>query len=98
VDVDPLAAILEPLGGTLDKMIETIGKLLEHVTYLDGRVNELGRQVDELRRETLETEAGSKVRDAALTEQLDGLDDRLTSVHRAALRALNLSTGGAPAA
>lgn len=98
MDADGLAAILSPLEEILSKHLETTGRLVAHCEYLTKRVEELeaDQRVAGTRLELVNMQTG--IRDSALGERIDQLDERLTTVHKAALRALNLTPGGAPAA
>lgn len=98
MDADAIATIWPELDRTLTKHLEVTNRLLEQVTYLTDRNEKLERELELLGDRIGLVHAQTIVRDNALGEQVEQLDERLTTVHKAALRALNLKTGGSPAA
>jgi hypothetical protein len=94
VSADPLGHIASLLESSLPRMI----RLLEAAT---DRIEELERREAELTEDvaSLGTTAALEARlrlsaDKLITEQVAELDQRLTSVHKQALRSLNLVPQG----
>jgi chorismate-pyruvate lyase len=98
VEAEELAACFAELAGTIEKHLETTRRLLAQCEYLTESNATMQTELELLGDRIGVVHAQTIVRDNAITEQMDALDGRLTTVHKAALRALNLTHGGAPAA
>lgn len=98
MDGNAIAAVWPELNELLDKHMAITDRLLEHCTHLTEHAATMRTELELLGDRIGVVHAQTIMRDNAITEQLDALDERLTSVHRAALRTLNLTPGGEPAA
>lgn len=88
-----LTSTLELSSNIVAKAVDAVASLLEHVTHLDERVRELAEDVAELGVKLTASHELACTRDRELERHIAAVDERLTTVHRQALRALNLTTG-----